>query len=471
MRSVLQRRLVGPDLSRWLTGLIIMGLLAAVVFLGRQPSIGLLALPVLVLGGAALLWRPSLGLLGLVLAALLIPIQLDTGTEVMLNPAALLVPVLLAVWLVDAVRQGRITLTASRTNKPLLLFLLAGLLSLLAGNALWDPAVPRPGNMTMVQIAQWAILAFSAGAFWLAANLLPDERWLQRLTWTYLILGGVPAIMSRVPGLAPLMTPFITIAYSRAPMWALMAAVAGGQLAFNPDLSTGRRLYLVIVLGIVVSVIFGSQRDSISTWIGVLAVAGVLFWLRFPKLRIATIVLIVLLSGIVFAFLWEFWGGEARWDESGGSRLVLTERVVSVAMRNPITGLGPASYRPYAGSEPLMYLGAYWVDPQISSHNNYADLFAHVGLLGMGLLAWFFWKLGRLAHRLGSTLEPGFASGYVHGMLALLAGSLVIMIFADWILPFVYNIGFPGFQASVLVWLFWGGLVVIEQQMHQGASS
>ena len=33
---------------------------------------------------------------------------------------------------------------------------------------------------------------------------------------------------------------------------------------------------------------------------------------------------------------------------------------------------------------------------------------------------------------------------------------------ADWILPFVYNIGFPGFQASVLVWLFLGGLVALE---------
>lgn len=37
------------------------------------------------------------------------------------------------------------------------------------------------------------------------------------------------------------------------------------------------------------------------------------------------------------------------------------------------------------------------------------------------------------------------------------------MLLADWILPFVYNIGFPGFQASVLVWLFMGGLVALEQ--------
>ncbi len=48
------------------------------------------------------------------------------------------------------------------------------------------------------------------------------------------------------------------------------------------------------------------------------------------------------------------------------------------------------------------------------------------------------------------------------GMLATLAGIVVIMLLLDWFLPFVYNVGFPGFQASVLVWLFLGGLVAIE---------
>jgi len=39
---------------------------------------------------------------------------------------------------------------------------------------------------------------------------------------------------------------------------------------------------------------------------------------------------------------------------------------------------------------------------------------------------------------------------------------------ADWVLPFVYNIGLAGFRASVLGWLFLGGLVTLEQ-MRGGA--
>jgi hypothetical protein len=113
--------------------------------------------------------------------------------------------------------------------------------------------------------------------------------------------------------------------------------------------------------------------------------------------------------------------------------------------------------------QPLFYLGAYWIAPQINSHNNYVDLFAHVGLLGLGLFFWFAFEVARLGRRLRVRYAEGFSAGYVNGMLAVGAGSLVIMALADWMLPFVYNIGFEGFQASVLVWLFLGGLVALEQ--------
>jgi hypothetical protein len=36
----------------------------------------------------------------------------------------------------------------------------------------------------------------------------------------------------------------------------------------------------------------------------------------------------------------------------------------------------------------------------------------------------------------------------------------------DWLLPFAYNIGLDGVRASVLPWIFWGGLISIEQ-MHR----
>ena len=45
---------------------------------------------------------------------------------------------------------------------------------------------------------------------------------------------------------------------------------------------------------------------------------------------------------------------------------------------------------------------------------------------------------------------------------SVMAGALAIMMLADWILPFVYNIGFNGFQASLLFWLFLGGVAALD---------
>jgi hypothetical protein len=42
-----------------------------------------------------------------------------------------------------------------------------------------------------------------------------------------------------------------------------------------------------------------------------------------------------------------------------------------------------------------------------------------------------------------------------------LAGTLVAATMADWLVPFVYNVGMQGFRSSVLGWIFLGGLVSV----------
>lgn len=447
---------------------IVWPVVAAVLLLSGWLGLHASVRPLIMMAGAmtaaALLQRPGLGLPALITAALLIPYQVGTGTEVKLNPAALLVPGLLLLWLLAMLRRGGVRLAPSRTTLPLALFLGAGLLSLGIGNVTWDPAVPRGGNFTLVQLAQWAIFAFSAGAFWLTGNLVGDERTLKRLTDFYLLVAGGLALVRVLPGAGRLFALVDTGAVDRAPFWMLLTAVAGGQLLYERQSSPLRRAGLWAIMLAVFYYSFSLQRELVSNWIGVVAAAGALVWLRFPRLRAPIISLAMLMAviGILFPAVYGFAGGDAEWQLSGGSRLVLIERVVGVALRNPITGLGPAAYRPYANMQPLFYNGAYWIAPQINSHNNYVDLFAHVGLLGLAFFVWFTWEVGRLGLQLRSRYQEGCAAGYINGMLAAGAGSLVIMALADWVLPFVYNIGFPGFQASVLVWLFLGGLVALE---------
>lgn len=446
---------------RALVGVILLGALVA----GYFASPFVLMLPIVGLGVVVLLKWPILGLVALVVAALLLPIDIGTGTEVALNPATLLVPTLLGIWVLDMMGRREIHLVPSATNRPLLLFLVAGLLSFLIGFGTWDATVPREGSFLIVQLAQWAIFAFAAGAFWLMGNLVHEESWLRRLAFLFLAVAGPLAILHVLLPAEALAGSIATQALGRAPFWLLLAGLAGGQLLFNRKLSTAWRVLLLAALGACLVYAFYLERVTVSNWVGVAAVLGVLAWLRWPRLRWFAIIGLVVLgvSGFLFSSIYEFAGGSAEWVESGGSRLALIGRVIDVTMRNPITGLGPAAYRAYAKMQPLYYAGAYYLRPWVSSHNNYVDLFSHVGLVGLGLFFWFAAELARLGLRLRTHFVGDFAAGYVNGMLATGVGALVLMLLADWILPFVYNIGFPGFQASVLVWLFMGGLVALEQ--------
>jgi hypothetical protein len=449
-----------------LTASIALAVLALAFLLGQRASPLWLALLIVSFSALLLLAKPTLGLFALVAAALFIPLEFGTGSDVTVNPVTLLVPAVALVWLLDQVRRGRVHIVSSPVNLPLTLFLGASLLSLLIGRATWDPFVAVKGNFLLVQLAQWAIFAFSALALWLTANLVTNQRTLWRLTAFFLLLGGGVAILRLVPGLGAWLGRITTAAFIRAPFWVLLAGLAGGQLLWNRQLSLAWRAFLVAALLATLVYALIDQQEAVSNWVGIGAVAGVLGWLRFPRLRgpLLALVLILALLGVLAPAVYDFAGGEDEWNESGGSRLVLIERVIEVTMRNPITGLGPAAYRPYANMKPLPYQNAYWVAPQINSHNNYVDLFAHTGLVGLALFGWFAVEVARLGTRLHRRYTTGFAAAYVNGMIAVGVGSLVIMMLADWILPFVYNIQFVGFQASVLVWLFMGGLLVLDNQ-------
>ncbi len=446
--------------------LIPAGLLLGLAYLAYD-GIGIRPLMLLaVAGGAlALLLRPEWGPVVLVLAALAVPLQFGTGTEVTLNAATLLVPALGLLWLVRGLLTHQLAWRASPADRPWVLLLVAGLLSLGIGRATWDPAVPMKESFILVQLAQWAIYAFAALAYWLPGMLLRGPRDLQRMTWALLWVGGGLAILRLIPGVAGLVEPWTTIVYIRAPFLALMTGLAGGQLLFNDRLSHTRRLFLLGVLGAMIYASTFHGRLSVSEWVGVWTVLAVLIWQRFPRLRGVAVVALVFLvaAGTLFPSLYAFAGGDERWRMSGGSRIALIQRVLEVTSRNPLTGLGPAAYRPYAAVEPLRYQNALWFHPQVNSHNNYVDIYAHGGLLGLGLFIWLAVMLWRHAAGVARAQTGAFERGYACGMWAVWLGALVIMLLADWMFPFVYNIGFEGFQASLLVWLFLGGLTVLQR--------
>lgn len=458
LASRLRRRINNQTL--W-PALIVLTVLYLAFQLGHQPSQRWPILFAAGIGGVLLLRQPQIGLLALVAAALVVPLEFGTGTEVSLNAVTMLIPAFLVVWGMWLI-QRKASLASSPANQPLLLFLIAGLISLIAGNALWDPAVPRPSNLLVVQFAQWGIFVLSAGAFWLTANLVQNEQWLQKVTFFFLALSGTTAVLRMLPGVSSLVGHFTTIAFIRAPFWICLIGLSAGQLLFNQTLKKWARVGLFLILAVSLFSSLVVNRESVSTWAPSVAVLGVLFWLRFAKARVVLLILAGLALLTFFSPIYEFAGGDPEWVLSGQSRVVLIQRVLKASMHNPIFGLGPASYRAYTSLEPLQYGKALWWQPNVSSHNNYVDVFAHTGLVGLGLFLWFLVALVQLGWRLTQHYRKGFLGGYVNSALAILIALMVAMLAADWFLPFVYNIGFLGFQASVLAWMFLGGLVAVE---------
>jgi O-antigen ligase len=148
------------------------------------------------------------------------------------------------------------------------------------------------------------------------------------------------------------------------------------------------------------------------------------------------------------------------------TRIAAARVMTEIIKINPVIGLGPANYYWYT---PLFPILGYAV--QFNSHNNYIDIIAQTGLLGLACFLWFAWEVWRLGWRLRSIVPEGFARAYVYGALGGLVATMAAGMLGDWVLPFIYNVGYDGFRSSVLGWLFLGGLMALEQiYVHNGAN-
>jgi O-antigen ligase len=125
---------------------------------------------------------------------------------------------------------------------------------------------------------------------------------------------------------------------------------------------------------------------------------------------------------------------------------------------NPVLGLGFANYHWYTPLFPILGYGV-----KFNSHNNYVDIVAQTGFLGLAAFFWFAVSLGLVAWRLRRRAAPGFQRAYAYGAIGGLAGSLAACMLGDWLLPFVYNIGLGGFRSSVIGWLFLGGILALDR--------
>ncbi|NWG13117.1 MAG: hypothetical protein HXY20_06240 [Acidobacteria bacterium] len=419
----------------------------------------------MVFGSASLTFLfqcPQAGLALLLVGGILVRQEIATGTHTGLHGAVLMSAVLIAVWLVHHVfereRHGQVF---SRTIVPLNLFMVTALLAFLVGQYPWFPVPPASLS---AQLGQLAIFLFSGGLFLVAAHYLQDTRWLKGIAYFFIGAGSIHLAFRLLPGLLSSLGAFLPDAVTRGSMfWTWLVALSAGQAIMNRELRLIPRLTMAAVALTAIFIGLTQLRTWVSGWFPPVLSVLVILLLRFPIPILAAAPAIVFLSLLSAGYFTDLaTAGDNLYSYE--TRVAAMKSLFPLLAANPVLGLGPANYYHYTLLYPI--LGWYI---KFNSHNNYLDLIGQTGLVGLALFLWFACAVLRTAWKHRSQAKEGFERAYVYSVLAGLFATLVAAALGDWVIPFIYNTGFPGFRTSILPWVFMGGLIALEQRLRRRA--
>ena len=455
----LSRYNLAQNRNLWLRPLIIVGVLLFSAGLAAQASprqLQLIIGLVPAIGVVLVFMRwPPVGLIAAAISGLFIPFYGPSG----LNVTMIIVALVLGLWLLDMVAvQRKIQVVPSRTVWPLLLLVITAGLSFGVGQLPWF--IFAQHAPLGAQLGGLSIFVLSAATFLLVANQIQGLNWLKKVIWVFLAVAVLYTGRSLIPGgVAPFLRRFFQPVGSV--FWIWVIALAFSQAVFNRDLHPGWRFSLGgLVLAVLYILAVLKFKDK-SGWLpAVMAIVAIISF-RSWKMGLA-LALLGILPGLYLAT-----DDIIASDEySVSTRLDAALIMVEIIKANPIFGLGFANYYWYT---PLFPIRGFAV--QFNSHNNYIDIVAQTGLVGLGCFLWFFWEVGRLGWRLRERVPAGFAQAYVYGTSGGLVAMLLLAAMGDWVLPFFYNVGLNGFRSSMLAWFFLGGLVVLENVYKNSPSN
>ena len=440
-----------PNWTR--NAIILVTLLGSVVlaFFAPEDLLPYLIALVPLAGGIVLLLRqPEIGLIALLLCCLFLPSPDLPGG---LNLPTLFLGGLISLWLLTlTVKRNQVELFYSRSITPLLVLVGVTLLSFAVGQYTWFPFAYHADMPA--QIGGLIIILFSAGAYLLVAQQVKDLRWLAIMTWLYVALAFLFIAGWFVPGLGPFTSQiFLTGTTSNSLFWVWLAALAASQALFNSALKPYWRFLLALVVLATVYVSFGLNSGWKSGYLPIFACLGVIAASKSWRLGL----LLAIIAAPVILYLST--EAIASDEYSYLTRLDAWAIIFEMIKTNPVTGFGPANYYWYT---PFFQIRGYSVP--FNSHNQYLDILAQTGIIGLITTFWLAAELFLISWRLKNKLEPGFGRAYAYGILGGLAGMMIGGVLADWFFPFTYNIGFYGFPATIVNWMFLGGLVTLERQ-------
>lgn len=383
-------------------------------------------------------------------------VAISTGTQSRIVISLALSLGLLGLWLFRSLyEQRRIAHKRSPINAPVLVFVVVNIISYFWSVVFRDSILVVWGSFSTVQIAALVVNCMLPLLTILLLNKVNDVKWLRALAWIMVGIGAiwVVGVILNLP-LDPLYRNG-----SRGLFATWVVAAAFGLAMFDETLPWWVRAMLLGLVGAIVYRNFIQARIWVSGWLPVFAAIGLIVFLRSRALFVVA----ALAAGVYFVANFDYYYAEifiANRDEGGLQRLSLWEKNLQHVANHPLFGMGPAGY--------AIYNVTYHPEDARSTHNNYFDILAQTGVIGMAVFLWmagtFTW-LGLRAF-LKVHKRRDFHEAFVAIALGGLGASLGAGMLGDWILPFAYNQTIAGFDHASYMWLFVGGLAALAHMLE-----
>ena len=444
--------------KHWLRFGIITAVMVAATMISYWGSPRIMVMLLVLLGGiaalSALLSQPNLGFILIFVSGMFVPFVGPGGV----NAVTAIVVLMMGLWLMEMfVIKRHFQFVRSHSMTSILMFTVVCTLSFFLGQIPWF-VFARQAPLD-AQIGGYAIFLFSIGGMLVAAHMIKNLQWLKLIVWVFIGLSAV-YIIGRSLGISFIVQRYYYAFTAQSMFWTWLIALTAGQVIYNNQLSQRVRGLLVALILLTFYVAIVQGYDWKSGWVPPLVVVITLLGIRYRHLIIFVLPLVV--AGALYIIMDLIASDEYSW----GTRLDAWRIVLEISRASPFFGTGFANYYWYT---PLFSIRGYHVS--FNSHSQLIDLIVQTGYLGLVGFFWVFFELGRLSWKLSTQLYDGFERGYTYGIFAGIIATVVAAFLGDWVLPFVYNVGMTGFRASILPWIFMGGVIFLEQTMIQQAEN
>lgn len=455
--SVRNWRVFGIRAGLIVLSFVIIGLLSFRVDLLTGERAPLVFLGIAALGGAGIALRygtfPRALMLVVILAGLVNFVWLPTGRESRIVLSLALTILLVLAWgyqLLFGTPEGKYV-KPSASNKAVLFYVLANIFSYIWGNLTRDVLVRTWTSFLFVQLAALLVNVGLPLLTLLVFQKINDPVWALRYMVFVSLMGGL-VVLTRVFSL-PTEVLLANGANGIFVTWSVSMAVS--MLAFDRQRSFALKAALVGVIVLLLYYYFFRNRIWLSGWFPMAVSMSVIALSKSRKLFA-----LLVLAGLVFVAinaseLYQTVVAD-NVSEGGLERLDIWRISIEHVLNHPVFGMGPAGYAPYNMT--------YHPDAARSTHNNYYDILAQNGVVGMTLfivMAVTFIRQALQTRKL--YLGRGdYQEAFVNATLGGLLASLVAMMLGDWVLPFAYNVTIMGFDHAMHVWFCVGMMLSLR---------